>query len=100
MKNLNSTLHSDNPEWYKIPAEEDLSAQYLFFYEMSLPFGLDLNTTLSQDRSSTKLIASLKEMGAEDYKKFDKEVQTYLQENMPKEMVSAGSGLRLSLIHI
>ena len=52
-------------------AEEDLSAQYLFFYEMSLPFGLDLNTTLSQDRSSTKLIASLKEMGAEDYKKFD-----------------------------
>ena len=31
MKNLNSTLHSDNPEWYKIPAEEDLSAQYLFF---------------------------------------------------------------------
>ena len=94
MKNLNSTLHSDNPEWYKIPAEEDLSAQYLFFYEMSLPFGLDLNTTLSQDRSSTKLIASLKEMGAADYKKFDKEVQTYLQENMPKEMVSAGSGLR------
>ena len=61
---------------------------------MSLPFGLDLNTTLSQDRSSTKLIASLKEMGAADYKKFDKEVQTYLQENMPKEMVSAGSGLR------
>ena len=82
MKNLNSTLHSDNPEWYKIPAEEDLSAQYLFFYEMSLPFGLDLNTTLSQDRSSTKLIASLKEMGAEDYKKFDKEVQNYGNHNL------------------
>ena len=94
LKDLNSTLHNDDPGWYVIPQEKGISAEYLFFYEMSLPFGLDLNTTLSQDRLSTKLTASLKEMKAEEYKKFDKEVGIYVEENMPKDMVSSGSGMR------
>lgn len=94
LKDLNSTLHNDDPGWYVIPQEKGISAEYLFFYEMSLPFGLDLNTTLSQDRLSTKLTASLKEMKAEEYKKFDKEVGIYVEGNMPKDMVSSGSGMR------
>jgi len=94
LKDLNSTLHNDDPEWYVIPQEKGISAEYLFFYEMSLPFGLDLNTTLSQDRLSTKLTASLKEMKANEYKKFDKEVGIYVEENMPEDMVSSGSGMR------
>ena len=36
MKNLNKSMHGDDPEWKRIPENADLSAQYLFFYEMSL----------------------------------------------------------------
>ena len=35
MKNLNKTLHGKQEEWNILPKEPDLSAQYLFFYEMS-----------------------------------------------------------------
>ncbi len=42
MKNLNKSMHGDDPEWEAIPESEELSSQYLFFYEMSLPMGLDM----------------------------------------------------------
>ncbi|HIC26869.1 MAG TPA: RND family transporter, partial [Gammaproteobacteria bacterium] len=74
--------------------ESDLSAQYLFFYEMSLPFGLDLNNSISQDKKSIKLVASLKEMGSLEYRKFDQKVNEYVLENMPQGMVSMGTGIR------
>ena len=94
MKNLNKTLHGKEEKWNVIPEESDLSAQYLFFYEMSLPFGLDLNNSISQDKKSIKLVASLKEMGSLEYRKFDKKVNEYLLENMPQGMVSMGTGIR------
>jgi len=94
MKNLNRTLHGGDQEWYAVPEESDLSAQYLFFYEMSLPFGLDLNNSISQDKKSTKVVASLIEMGAKDYREFDEKVNEYVQANMPRGMVSTGSGMR------
>ena len=94
MKNLNKTLHGKEEKWNVIPEESDLSAQYLFFYEMSLPFGLDLNNSISQDKKSIKLVASLKEMGSLEYRKFDQKVNEYLLENMPQGMVSMGTGIR------
>ena len=74
MKNLNKSMHGDDPEWKKIPENADLSAQYLFFYEMSLPMGLDLNSSISQDRKSTKISATLKDMSANEFKEFNNEV--------------------------
>jgi predicted RND superfamily exporter protein len=94
LKNLNKTLHGNDEKWNVIPRESDLSAQYLFFYEMSLPFGLDLNNSISQDKKSIKLVASLKDMGSLEYRKFDQRVNEYLLGNMPKDMVSMGTGIR------
>ena len=68
MKNLNKTLHGKKEEWNVIPEEPDLSAQYLFFYEMSLPYGLDLTNSISQNKESIKLVASLKELGSLEYR--------------------------------
>ncbi|MCH8077491.1 MAG: MMPL family transporter, partial [SAR324 cluster bacterium] len=43
IKKLNKNMHGDDPEWYRIPEDRALAAQYILLYEMSLPFGLDLN---------------------------------------------------------
>ncbi|RMH20099.1 MAG: hypothetical protein D6698_04750, partial [Gammaproteobacteria bacterium] len=40
---LNKNMHGDDPAFYRIPEKRDLAAQYLLLYEMSLPYGLDLN---------------------------------------------------------
>jgi hypothetical protein len=100
MKKLNSTLHGGDPEWNTIPEDQDLSAQYLFFYEMSLPFGLDLNNSISQDRLSTKITASLRELGSLEYKDFAIRVDKYITNNMPKNMVSEGTGQRAIFVYM
>ena len=94
MKNLNKTLHGKQEEWNIIPTEPDLSAQYLFFYEMSLPYGLDLTNSISQNKESIKLVASLKELGSLEYREFAKRVENYVSQNMPEDMVSIGTGTR------
>jgi len=95
MKNLNKSMHGDDPEWKKIPENADLSAQYLFFYEMSLPMGLDLNSSISQDRKSTKISATLKDMSANEFKEFNNEVLGYLQQNNLENMISEPSSFRV-----
>lgn len=95
MKNLNKSMHGDDPEWKKIPENADLSAQYLFFYEMSLPMGLDLNSSISQDRKSTKISATLKDMSANEFKEFNNEVLGYLRQNNLENMISEPSSFRV-----
>ena len=95
MKNLNKSMHGDDPEWKKIPDNSDLSAQYLFFYEMSLPMGLDLNSSISQDRKSTKVSATLKDMSANEFKDFNGEVLKYLKQNKLESTISEPSSFRV-----
>ena len=95
MKNLNKSMHGDDPEWKRIPENADLSAQYLFFYEMSLPMGLDLNSSISQDRKSTKISATLKDMSANEFKEFNNEVLGYLRQNNLENMISEPSSFRV-----
>ena len=95
MKNLNKSMHGDNLEWKRIPENADLSAQYLFFYEMSLPMGLDLNSSISQDRKSTKISATLKDMSSNEFKEFNDEVLRYLKENKLENTISEPSSFRV-----
>ena len=64
MKSLNRSMHGDDDAWKVIPENEELASQYLFFYEMSLPLGLDLNSSISQDRGTIKISSSLKDMSS------------------------------------
>ena len=53
-KRLNKNMHADDEAYYKLPEARDLAAQYLLLYEMSLPYGLDLNNQIDVDKSSTR----------------------------------------------
>ncbi len=55
LKRLNKSMNADQDEYYRIPERADLAAQYSLMYEMSLPYGLDLNNMLNLDKSSTKV---------------------------------------------
>jgi len=58
LKRLNRNMHGDDPAWYKLPTKQDLAAQYLLLYELSLPQGLDINNQLNVDKSSTRVLAT------------------------------------------
>ena len=100
MKNLNKSMNGDDPKWKKIPDSEELSSQYLFFYEMSLPMGLDLNSSISQDRSSTKISANLDDMSGKEFLEFDKEIRAHLERNNLSEIISPAAGFRVVFSHI
>ncbi|MFT4764822.1 MAG: putative RND superfamily exporter protein, partial [Oleispira sp.] len=40
IKRLNKNLHANDEDWFKIPENRELAAQYLLLYELSLPLGL------------------------------------------------------------
>jgi predicted RND superfamily exporter protein len=55
MKRLNMNLHGDDPDQYKLPNDQELAAQYLLLYELSLPYGLDVNDQIDVDKSSLRI---------------------------------------------
>ena len=55
---LNKNMHGDDPAMYKLPEDRNLAAQFLLLYEMSLPYGLDLNNQINVDKSAIRLTAT------------------------------------------
>ena len=94
-KRLNKNMHNDDEAWYRLPAGRELAAQYLLLYEMSLPLGLDLNNQINVDKSATRIIVTVKNMGTRVFRGLDQRVQQWLQENMPEYMHVRGSGLSI-----
>ena len=83
MKRLNRNMHGDDPDWYRLPDERNLSAQYLLLYEMSLPYGLDLNNQIDIGKSATRMTVSLENMSTNELLALDQSAQAWLTENAP-----------------
>ncbi|MCH7963688.1 MAG: MMPL family transporter [Bacteroidetes bacterium] len=92
IKRLNKNMHGDDPSYYRVPENRELAAQYLLLYEMSLPFGLDLNNRINIDKSATRFIITLEDVTAEDIKQVAANGEQWLKENAPDYMFSYGSG--------
>ena len=86
IKRLNKNMHGDDETFYRLPAERELAAQYLFLYEISLPFGLDLNDRINVDKSATRVTATLRNVNTERTRTFIKQAQTWLEANTPEYM--------------
>ncbi len=82
-KRLNKNMHGDDPAWQRLPEERNLAAQYLLLYEMSLPYGLDLNNQIDVDKSATKVSVTLKTLSSNEVIAFDDAAIKWLNENMP-----------------
>ncbi len=100
MKKLNKNMHADNPDYYRLPNNRDLGAQYLLLYEMSLPYGLDLNNQINVDKSSSKVTLTLKLISSNEMVAFDRRSHDWLSANAPavKRAESAGTILMFSNI--
>ncbi len=89
-KRLNKNMHQDNPDWFKLPDDKSLAAQYLLLYEMSLPYGLNLDNQVSFDKSSLRMVVTLKKGPSSQLIRLDNDAQAWLAANDMSSMVSAG----------
>jgi hypothetical protein len=92
IKRLNKNMHGDDESWYKIPDERNLSAQYLLMYEMSLPYGLDLNNQLDISKSALRMTVSIKTMSSNEIIELEKRAQRWLAKNAKYIKVAKGTG--------
>ncbi len=90
-KRLNKSMHGDDQAWYQLPKERDLAAQYLLLYEMSLPYGLDLNNQLNIDKSATRMTVMLYNMTTRTVLELEHRAQQWLRDNVPPSMHNEGA---------
>jgi predicted RND superfamily exporter protein len=100
IKRLNKNMHGDDESYFLIPDDRRLAAQYLLLYEMSLPFGHDLNNMINIDKSSTRMIVSLRNISSRELREMDSRARQWLRENAPPSMFSYGTGLSIMFAHI
>lgn len=99
-KRLNKNMHSDREEYYSLPTTRDLAAQYLLLYEMSLPYGLDLNNQINVDKESTRVIVTFTNVETKDFLESNTKIETWLRENTPEFMHTLGSSPAIMFSHI
>ena len=90
-KRLNKSMHGDDPDWYRLPDNRELAAQYLLLYEMSLPYGLDLNNQINIDKSATRMTVMLYNMTTMSVLALEERAQHWLRDNVPSTMHNEGS---------
>ncbi len=91
-KRLNKNMHADEPGWRRLPDERNLAAQYLLLFEMSLPYGLDLNNQIDVDKSATRLIATLDNLTTNELRALDRNAQAWLTKNLASASGQQASG--------
>ncbi len=98
-RRLNKNMHGDDDAYYKLPEDKELAAQYLLLYEMSLPYGLDLNNQINIDKSATRLTATLENLSTKETLAFENRAQEWMTNNTP-DLESAGSSPTIMFSHI
>ena len=83
-RQLNQSMHGDDPAEYRIPASQELAAQYLLLYELSLPQGLDVNNQIDRSRTSTRVSISAETLYSADLLELNARAEDWLAENAPR----------------
>jgi predicted RND superfamily exporter protein len=90
-RRLNKNMHADEEDWYRLPEQRDLAAQYLLLYEMSLPYGLDLNNQINVDKSATRVSVTLKTISSNEVLDLERRAQAWFADNAPDLSVRGAS---------
>ena len=99
LKRLNRNMHADDATWQKLPGDRELAAQYLLLYELSLPYGLDLNNQLNIDKSATRIQLSLYSLSSQAMIDLEDRFSAWFAENAPDlEYKAASPGLMFAHI--
>lgn len=100
MKRLNKSMHGDDPAAYLLPNDKELAAQYILLYEMSLPFGLDLNNQINLDKSQSRMVATLTLVSTSQLLDLQNRANAWFAENIPDYQMSNGASADVMFAHI
>ena len=99
MKRLNKNMHGDDPAFHRLPDDPALAAQYLLLYELSLPFGNDLNNRIDVAKSATRMTVVVRSLSSQAQRELDARAQAWLRANAP-DLATEASGVSIVFAHL
>ncbi len=99
-RQLNKSMHGDDPAAYRLPESGGLAQQYLLLYELSLPVGLDLNNRIDFDKSATRVTVTAKTLSSREVLALNARAEAWLKANAPRITRVDSSGPALMFSHI
>ncbi|WP_406827685.1 RND family transporter [Microbulbifer sp. ARAS458-1] len=100
IKRLNKNLHGDDPHYARLPETEQEIAQYIFLYEMSLPYGLDLKNQMSLDKSSLRVSATLSTIPTQQVLAFEERAKQWWSQRGDIEVLAGSPTLMFAHISL
>ncbi len=100
MEQVNKSMHGDDLSYYRMPDNREEAAQYLLLYEMSLPFGLDLNNQVNVDKSETRVIVTINNIPTQSMIAFSERATSWLEDNAPGYMNAEGVSSTMMFAHL
>ena len=97
-KRLNRDLNAGDPAFYRVPDTRELAAQYLLLYELSLPYGLDLNNQLDINKSSTQVIVTIDDMTTNELRAWIARAENYLADELDFTLTAVGPTVMFAYI--
>ncbi len=99
MKRLNKNMHGDDPAFHRLPQDRELAAQYLLLYELSLPFGRDLNDRINVAKSATRMTVTVSNATSQELREIGNRAQAWLRANIP-EFAQEASGVSVIVAYM
>ena len=99
MKRLNKHMHGDDQAYYRLPDSSALAAQYLLLYELSLPFGSDLNDRIDIAKVATRMTVVLGSLTSLEQRELDDRAQVWLRDNAA-DVGAPASGVSIIFAHL
>ena len=100
MKRLNKNMHGDDEAAYALPANRELAAQYLLLYEMSLPYGLDLNNQVDVRKSATRVTATVDNLSAAELRALNERAMDWLSVHTDPSLHGSGASASFMLANL
>ena len=83
LQRLNMNMHADDPAMMKLPENDMSTAQFLFLYELSLGYGMDLTDQINIDRSAMRISVSVAQTTTKEMLALDAKAQGWMAANAP-----------------
>ncbi|MEL7154565.1 MAG: outer membrane lipoprotein-sorting protein, partial [Pseudomonadota bacterium] len=83
IKRLNMNMHADDPSYQRLPDNYEESSQYLFLYELSLGYGMDLTDQIEIDREILRLSVFMARSSTAEMRELTLAAGAWLKDNAP-----------------
>ena len=86
-------------DFYRLPEDPELAAQYLLLYEFSLPFGNDLNDRIDVSKSATRMTVVVDSLSGQELRALDTRAEAWLNANQ-RDIATTASGISMVFAHL